>query len=264
MKRQIKALLSAIAPGPLASIQAIRARRLTCRLQHEWGLTDLTNRFTAQFGSAVLHGPFKGTELGSTATWSNRVSKMLGCYEAALNPYWEEVRSIPFDNIIDVGCADGYFALGFARCWKTTTVHAFDLDPLARRVVTELGAVNQVSSRLRVKGACSHLALNQCLRGSTLVLSDCEGFESVLLDPLKVPALAHAHLVVELHENESPRVHAQMRERFESTHAVAHVLPISPEAGSFRELATFSADEGQRMVAEHRAVGNDWYVMRPR
>jgi hypothetical protein len=54
------------------------------------------------------------------------------------------------DCVIDVGCAEGYYAVGMARRMPATRVLAFDLDLNTQRVCTELIAKNKVTDRVTV------------------------------------------------------------------------------------------------------------------
>ena len=79
-------------------------------------------------------------------------------------------------------------------------VFAFDVDPIARRQARRLARLNGVSGRVRVFGECTHFKLNELITGETFVVCDIEGHELVLLDPVKVPGLKEADLLIEVHE----------------------------------------------------------------
>jgi hypothetical protein len=59
-----------------------------------------------------------------------------------------------------------------------------------------------------------------------LILCDAEGDEESLLNIQAVPMLAHAHLLVEMHEFVSPGITERVTERFAATH---NVQPIWQE-----------------------------------
>jgi hypothetical protein len=46
-----------------------------------------------------------------------------------------------YDRVINVGCAEGYYAVGFATRMPETDVIAFDIDPIARRQTRHLAAM---------------------------------------------------------------------------------------------------------------------------
>jgi hypothetical protein len=76
-------------------------------------------------------------------------------------------------------------------------------------------------------GKCEPIDLGDCLAGRdakrSLVICDCEGYESVLLDPALVPQLVHAHMLVELHERRQPGVTDLLKARFERSHQIEQI-----------------------------------------
>src|SRR5229473_2239235 len=66
-------------------------------------------------GQKVLNGPFQGMMLASGSAEGCYVPKLLGCYEAELHPYVAEAAQRGYEAIINVGTAEGYYAIGMAR-----------------------------------------------------------------------------------------------------------------------------------------------------
>jgi hypothetical protein len=46
------------------------------------------------------------------ATCSSVLSKLLGTYESELHPVLHEILIKPYELIVDVGSAEGYYAIG--------------------------------------------------------------------------------------------------------------------------------------------------------
>jgi hypothetical protein len=220
----------------------------------------------------VLGGPFKGMRYIAAARGSSLVTKLLGTYEMELHPFVTSLpRSAP-DTVIDVGAAEGYYAVGLARMLPAARVITFDFDPVAVDLMRQLAQQNGVTERIDVRGNCTHSTLEAACGSSTLplVVCDCEGYEDVLLDPAAVPSLRRAMILVELHEHVVPGVGGRIRQRFESTHEV-EIIPtrprdvndLSPEA-----RAALPAGAAERVTAdvldEHRPGLMSWFVMRPR
>src|SRR5512140_2013789 len=62
----------------------------------------------------VLSGPFKGMRYGDFSYNSALIPKLLGTYEADLHNWVGEALATGYDAVINVGCAEGYYAVGFA------------------------------------------------------------------------------------------------------------------------------------------------------
>jgi hypothetical protein len=153
----------------------------------------------------VQSGPFRGMRLPSTATsWGDGdlAPKLLGCYEAELHEAIEHAIARKPDVVVNVGCAEGYYAIGLAQRLPDARVYAFDIDPAAQALCAAAGAENGVGDRLIVEGECDGPRLAE-LAGAgdrVLILMDCEGAELQLLDAKTVSALAGCDVIVECHD----------------------------------------------------------------
>ena len=74
--------------------------------------------FVAQHtGSTVQNGPFKGMRLALRSSWGEGdISPMLlGVYEQELHGVLTEFSGEKYGAIVNIGAADGYYAVGTAR-----------------------------------------------------------------------------------------------------------------------------------------------------
>ncbi len=147
-------------------------------------------------------------------------------------PSRTSIRGGP-DHIVNVGAADGYYAVGLARRCPGATVRAFEADAGQRELLTRVAAAN--GTRIEVGGLAGPGDL-EALPPGTLVVMDCEGCESALLQPA---ALREATILVELHDFVEPGVSDVIVERFGATHRVTLIETASqpPERGSALGLA---------------------------
>lgn len=270
MKSLLKSLLERCTPGIAAAIRSLRNRRYFRARYGHFQQTVRTALFPSGTAPRVLTGPFKGMAYLDETVWGCITSKWLGSYEAELHPILVEIAATPYETVIDVGCAEGYYAAGLARLLPTAKVFAFDTDFLARRQVACLAAMNAVADRVEIRTFCDHADLEALSRGRTLVICDIEGHEAHLLDPTRAPALIRADILVELHETDAApgAVEDLIRTRFSPSHQIHRIeadprdqwvathRPSLPEALS-ADLLTAATDES-------RATGRVWFWMRPR
>jgi hypothetical protein len=81
----------------------------------------------------VSGGPFDGMRLPDIDSWGqDRGSKLLSFYEQELHPTIREIIDWGPDKIINVGCAEGYYAVGLARLSPNALVVAYDTDETAQ------------------------------------------------------------------------------------------------------------------------------------
>ena len=251
-------------PGGAQRLQAAWRRHHVRRLEHRLGITRVRNCFISQNGSAVLQGPFTGMKYIRRAVGSTATPKLIGSYEIELQPWMEEICSTEYGVIVDIGCAEGYYAVGLAIRLSFAKVYAFDTDPLAQRLCRKMAAANDVADRLVILGECRAACLNELVRPPTLVLCDCEGAEDALLDPAKVPALLTADLVVELHDHLVPGVTHRLLDRFTATHEIAFQSQQSRNHSEFRCLDFLALADRDLALSEMRSCPQKWAYMKTR
>jgi hypothetical protein len=151
-------------------------------------------------GTTVLHGPLAGMDFLRESAEGCHVAKLLGSYEQPLQPFIEAAIQAQYPLILNIGCAEGYYAVGMARRMPATRVLAFDLDLNAQQVCAELIAKNKVTDRVTVGALFKPADFAQHMGQKVLVLCDIEGAERELLDPVNAPALLGMDVIVESHE----------------------------------------------------------------
>jgi hypothetical protein len=191
--------------------------------------------------------------------------KLLGCYEEELHPFIERAISKPYGLVINIGAAEGYYAVGFALRLPGAQVWAFDCDPVAQELCREVAAKNGLSDKVLVRGGCNVRALQEILTDGALVVCDCEGDENVLLDPGLVPLLASCDLLVEAHDGLVPGVSNLLKDRFGGTHDIEEVESRPREPSGYPALQ-FLRRKKERWFAvqEFRPLGQKWLFMTPR
>jgi hypothetical protein len=217
-----------------------------------WAASRTNRRLLGQLFSGtevrVQAGPFSGMKYLSTSRGSALVPKIIGAYELELHPAFEQVIRRDYRTVVDIGCAEGYYAVGLALRLPQAIVHGFDLDPEALAGCRRLAEINGVASRLRLAGRATLGNLASLVGSETLIISDCEGAEVELLDPGCVPGLRQADVIVELHDCFVPGASKIIAERFSPTH---HVRLIGSQE---RDPAAFPVLRGLDPEDQHRAL----------
>jgi hypothetical protein len=181
MKRFLRSQLEQRAPAVFNGLRALRHRRYFRRQFAQLHAEIREQLFPRGAPIAVQSGPFRGMRYFDETVWGSITPKWLGSYEAELHPVTEHIAQRAYATIIDVGCAEGYYAVGLAITNPTTRITAFDTDFISRRQVRRLAALNQVADRIQIGSFCHHSDLDTLSRSDTLVVCDIEGFEVQLL-----------------------------------------------------------------------------------
>lgn len=193
------------------------------RLLSKWRSILIQKTLLQHNGTKVMQGPFKGLDFVTESAEGCHIAKLLGCYEQPLQPFIEQAISQHYKNILNIGCAEGYYAVGMAIRMPNTQVFANDLNIKAQEVCTEIAKKNNITDRVRVGGMFTPSNFAAYADHSTLVMCDIEGAEKDLLDPLIAPALKGMDIIVESHECLLPGVTQILIDRFKASHQITLV-----------------------------------------
>ena len=193
------------------------------RLLSKWRSVLIQNTLIQNHGTVVMQGPLTGMDFLPQSAEGCHIAKLLGCYEQPLQPFIEKAIQTAYPSILNIGCAEGYYAVGMARRMQNTQVLAFDLNPKAQEVCSTLAQKNGVSDRVKVGALFKPEDFQVYESQKVLVLCDIEGAEKDLLNPEVAPALKGLDLIVESHECLIPGITQILIDRFKYTHQITLV-----------------------------------------
>lgn len=193
------------------------------RLLSKWRSVLIQNTVLQQQGTVVMEGPLKGLDFLPQSAEGCHVAKLLGCYEQPLLLFIEEAIQANYPTILNVGCAEGYYAVGMARRMPSTKVLAFDLNPKAQETCAALAAKNNVSDRITIGALFKPEDFANYAGQKVLVLCDIEGAEKELLNPELAPALKGMDIIMESHECLIPGITQEIINRFKDSHSITLV-----------------------------------------
>ncbi len=261
LKTAIKKAGLSLAPQLTLQILSYRSQSLIMRLERETGRVRTSKDFCAKNGATVQSGPFKGMRYPEFTRQSrNLIPKFVGSYEDELHVWIEEAASTGYDQIINIGCADGYYAVGLALRCPHTRIIAFDTDRWARKA-TELLAKENGAANVVVKSTCTLEWLKDNVAANSLLLMDCEGYEADLLDVARVPELTVSDVLVELHEEQSPDIAERLLSRFGGTHRIRSVHAEAKEPGRYAGLQSVPDQMRALVISEGRHGPQQWLYM---
>ena len=170
----------------------------------------------------------------------------------------------PPEVVLNIGCAEGYYAVGLARLLPDAHIHAFDIDANARELCGATAALNGVSGRIMIDGRFEGGDFQDFAGRRVLVVCDIEGAELDLLDPVRFSGLAGFDVIVEMHDNPAAgpaaRVSSVLVERFSSSHEIAVADHLSREI-LLPELFRDMREMDQLLAAwEMRGAPTPWGV----
>ncbi len=224
-----------------------------------------------QTGMRISGGPFNGMRYVATAVGSAFYPKLIGIYERELVPVVERICKMRPSHVVDIGAAEGYYAVGLLLTGAVPRVTAFEETSAGRELIGQMARANGVEGRLTVAGRCDPESLGKVLSTLTppvVIICDVEGYEAQLMDPERVPGLERASILVELHEFAQRGISRRVRERFETTHDIEEIQE-TPRSSSDLPYWTpysrlFPARYIQTVISEYRPERMNWFWMTPK
>ena len=218
----------------------------------------------------VKHGIFAGMRYPNLqSSGSMLYPKLLGSYERELHPVFEEIFQKTYSVIIDVGCAEGYYAVGLARRFPEATVYAFDTNPAARSMCGNMARENDVAKRVKLGELCTPEVLLEIDLGErALIICDCEGYETTLFRDDVVAHLKAADIVVELHDCDNIEISTFVEQQFMKSHDISSILSVDDiqkaKTYNYPELHGCSLPLRHYILAEKRRSIMEWFYIQSR
>ena len=169
--KKIKVLVRRILPSYRKKLKALKLEEEKRKSKIKFLLNEIFQGDVLQ----VMNGPFQGMKYIATSNGSQLLPKILGSYEEPIHE-WVRERALAwqYETIIDVGCAEGYYAVGFALKSPKSKIIAFDIDTSALANARQLAMINKVDHRVEFSEkfdadccavSCAVLCLMLCCRG---------------------------------------------------------------------------------------------------
>ena len=157
-----------------------------------------------QCSETVQYGPFTGLKLTSNTWWGgNDLGSMcIGLYEKELLEFFHSDYLKDRDTFIDIGAADGYYAIGLLNSKRIKKAVCFELTSEGRDTINQNWNLNGKPGNIEIKGDVfkdfkSNVKTIDFKR--TIVLIDIEGSEFLFLNTEVLKILKNAVIAIEIH-----------------------------------------------------------------
>jgi hypothetical protein len=220
------------------------------------------------FKKEVLNGLFKGLIYNDiTPTGSSIYAKLLGSYELELQPIMQQVLTNNFTHLVNIGCDEGYYAVGFARLMPNLKVTAFDCNKNAQEKCKKLAQLNNSNQQIVVNGCFNESEINNLKEVSkTLFIIDCEGCEDVVITQTLITNFATASFIIELHYQQAPMIFNKLNQVFSTTHNIKIIKALTDHERvvqyQFNELQGLTYQQKEFILSE-RYNYMEWFIAEP-
>lgn len=214
----------------------------------------------------VRSGFFKGLRYPSfQSVGSSLPPKLLGSYEVELHPVFKEIQKNHYTEILNIGCAEGFYAVGLAIKFPQAKVFAFDVDETTLGFCKRMAEENSVSERVILNGICDETTLkNFYFSGRALIICDCEGYEKSLFTADNLPNLTNCDFIIELHPMYCRDIRNYLTNLFQYSHKVSFITSYDDKRKLFDyadDLKELSELARLKCIQEGRSFSMDWMIL---
>ena len=216
----------------------------------------------------ILNGPFMGLRYIDSSNGSQLFPKLIGSYEEPIQKWIHEVMEWgEYATIIDVGCAEGYYAVGFSRAKSKPRILAFDIDKDALENAKKLAFINGASDVVSFYELFKPSTVSTLLKNDPankiLIFMDIEGAEIDLLNADETPDILSCDILVELHDCFHPGLTEKIIEKFQETHMIEITVDYPWRLNNYSlNGRDFSEEDKQYMFDERRPKAMRWMYAR--
>lgn len=242
---------------------------IQCRNRFYNFQTTLAKSLFPDLKIKILYGPFKGVNYYNRTVWGPITPKWIGTYELELHEIIHTIIDKQYNTIIDIGAAEGYYAIGLSSKCPTSQIISYDTDPIARVRQRQLHKLNPQHKNLSINKYCTAAVLDNAINGTSLIICDIEGFEFDLIDPKSCKSLIHSDILVEIHSyknHSTQEVKETLERRMKSSHNISTIRQIQRtifnEIRSIPEVSSLSNSRLLKAMDEERRISQYWLWMR--
>lgn len=217
----------------------------------------------------VQNGPFAGlTYPDELAIGSAFYPKIVGCYERELWEVFAFFKQQSYERIVDVGSAEGYYAVGLAKYHPNAQVLACDTDENAQQAVLQMAEINGLSS-IQVQGTFDAQQLMQFdFKSKGLLICDCEGFEKQLFTTENCKNLSNVDVLIELHDFIDPTISTTLKNLLAPSHDLLSIFSLDDmvklDNYQFDSILSFDRKTRYECIREGRPTRMEWLVALPK
>jgi hypothetical protein len=193
-------------------------------------------------------------------TWwgqSDLGAQCLGLYEKEILDEIGRQQKGKYQTFIDIGAADGYYAVGMLSADIVDHVISFELSEAGRTAISENWAHNGNPGSITLYGEANHTSLKLIpshVLNNALVLIDIEGHEFELLTKEVIKQLQFSEVIIEIHNwiDDFETRYAQLLRDLAEYFNIEKLAPIERNTASFSELRSYTDDNRLLLVSERR------------
>jgi len=227
----------------------------------------LSNKISKIFNNIVQEGPFKGMVISEKQFWGqgDKASKILGLYEKEIQDLINQIQEKNnFPTFIDIGGADGFFAVGSVINKLFKNCEVFEISKRGRQAIEESAIKNNVADLISIKKEANEktLSLMENINNS-VILCDIEGGEYDLFSENLIKNMYPSNVIIEIHKNSNISLN-EFENKFKDLFSITKIIQGPRSLNSFSELKNFNDNNRALITSEGRSSIPEWWHLSPK
>jgi lipopolysaccharide biosynthesis glycosyltransferase len=213
----------------------------------------------------VNSGPFIGLQYFQLYSFGSSIfPKIVGIYERELHPIILETFKNNYTRIINIGCAEGYYLIGYARKFPTVEVIGVDSDNLALDFCKKMLELNGIQNRIQLLNKIDHDFFENpmFLNSKSLIICDCEGYERNLFSRFNATYLKNTDILIEIHDFVNDAISEQIFNIFHKSHEIT-IINSESDIQRIQEFTVrfpqLSYSQLKKIISEKRPTLMQWF-----
>ena len=229
--------------------------------------TQLGTKVSNIYNNSVQQGPFKGMIISDHQFWGSgdKSSKILGLYEKEIQDLLVEIqKNKNYSTFIDIGGADGFFAIGSVVNKLFNNCEVFEISKKGRNSIKINSKKNNVLDQVNINEKATKKSVLELENiGDAVILCDIEGGEYELFDEDFIDKVHPSELIIEIHKNKNKSL-PEFENRFNKKYLLKKILQEPRSLKNFNELKNFNDNNRALLVSEGRSYIQEWWYLSPK
>ena len=216
----------------------------------------------------VQYGIFKNLKMNHDISWGRGdiASKIYGFYE---NKIQQKLKDINNPILIDIGAADGFFAIGSLKSKICEFCYAFEETKKSRENLSKTAKINNVQKKLSIIGKVTKdnfftLLPSKINFSEVTILCDIEGGEFDFFSDEILATTRYSNIIIEIHKNHNKNLEIDLLERVKKYFDVSIIIDNDKNFESVSELHALNDIDRNLICSEGRSYIGKWWHLSPK
>tara|TARA_Y100000591_G_C21726455_1_gene641611 strand:- start:86 stop:817 length:732 start_codon:yes stop_codon:yes gene_type:complete len=216
----------------------------------------------------VQYGIFKNLKMNHDISWGRGdiASKIYGFYE---NKIQQKLKDINNPILIDIGAADGFFAIGSLKSKICEFCYAFEETKKSRENLSKTAKINNVQNKLSIIGKVTKdnfftLLPSKINFSEVTILCDIEGGEFDFFSDEILATIRCSNIIIEIHKNHNKNLEIDLLERVKKYFDVSIIIDNDKNFEGVSELHALNDIDRNLICSEGRSYIGKWWHLSPK